>query len=98
MKEDVLIHNSYHVGQHQPKRLDRKEKQMTIDRFEGDYAVLETDEGMISIHRAQLPSYAKEGDIVTYGSGGFTVDHTVNDDLCDSVRDKVHKLLAGEDD
>lgn len=71
---------------------------MTIDRFEGDYAVLETDEGMISVHRAYLPSSAKEGDIVTYSNGGYTVDHAAAEDLREAVRDKLHRLLTGEDD
>jgi hypothetical protein len=71
---------------------------MIIDRFEGDYAVLETDEGMVSIHRAYLPSSAREGDAVTYSSGGYSVDRAATDDLRAEVRDRLHKLLTGEDD
>ena len=71
---------------------------MTIDRFEGDYAVLETEEGMVNIHRAHLPSSAREGDVVTYSNGGYSVDREATDDLRAEVRSRLHKLLTGEDD
>ncbi|MDO4862708.1 MAG: DUF3006 domain-containing protein [Ruminococcus sp.] len=70
---------------------------MTIDRFEGDYAVLETDEGMVNIHRAHLPSSAREGDVVTYSNGGYSVDRAAADDLRGAVRDKLRRLLTETD-
>ncbi len=90
--------HSYHVGRQQSARRGGKEQQMTIDRFEGDYAVLETEEGMVNIHRAHLPSSAREGDVVTYSNGGYTVDREATDDLRAEVRSRLHKLLTGEDD
>lgn len=71
---------------------------MIIDRFEGDYAVLETDEGIINIHRAHLPGAAREGDVVQYSNGGYSIDRAASDDLRGAVREKLHKLLIGEDD
>ena len=35
-----------------------------IDRFEMRFAILETDDGMVSVPREQLPPEAKEGDIL----------------------------------
>ena len=35
---------------------------LIIDRFEGDYAVVETGKGMVNIPRSELPKGAKEGD------------------------------------
>jgi len=35
---------------------------LIIDRFEGDYALIETDKGMINVPRSALPKAAKEGD------------------------------------
>jgi len=35
-----------------------------LDRVEGDFAVLETDSGMINIPRSDLPAGAKEGDVL----------------------------------
>ena len=37
---------------------------LIIDRFEGDYAIVETDKGMANIPRSELPKGAKEGDIL----------------------------------
>lgn len=38
---------------------------LTIDRFEGDFAVVETSNGMVNIPKADLPNDSKEGDILT---------------------------------
>ena len=38
---------------------------LIIDRFEGDFAVVETKNGMINIPKTDLPASAKEGDILT---------------------------------
>jgi hypothetical protein len=35
-----------------------------IDRFEGEYAVIEYDGRMINIYRGLLPKEAKEGDVL----------------------------------
>ena len=37
---------------------------LIIDRFEGDFAVIETDNGMLNVPRSELPTGAKEGDIL----------------------------------
>ena len=37
---------------------------LTIDRFEGDYAIVETSTGFIDIPRTDIPSGAVEGDIL----------------------------------
>ena len=35
---------------------------LIIDRFEGDFAVVETNAGMVNIPRTDIPADAKEGD------------------------------------
>jgi hypothetical protein len=46
-----------------------------IDRFEGDYAVCETEErNMINIERSSIPLYAKEGDVLKISEDSITVD------------------------
>ena len=35
-----------------------------LDRYEGDFAILETSRGMINIPRSDLPAEAREGDIL----------------------------------
>jgi hypothetical protein len=37
---------------------------LIIDRFEGGFAVVETDNGIINIPKADIPSGAKEGDVL----------------------------------
>ena len=44
----------------------RQYKKYTIDRFEGEYAVVELeDETMVDIPRCALPPEAKESDIIS---------------------------------
>jgi hypothetical protein len=40
---------------------------LIIDRFEGEFAVIETDNGIINIPRADIPAAAKEGDVLVLG-------------------------------
>jgi len=50
-------------------------KTYTIDRFEGDLAMLETDSRQIvEIPRSALPAGAKEGDVVREEDGRFWID------------------------
>ena len=37
---------------------------LIIDRFEGDFAVVETANGFVNIPRADIPAAAKEGDVL----------------------------------
>lgn len=51
-------------------------KTWVIDRFEGEYAVCEGEDGkMKDFAKVWLPSYAKEGDVLQeHDDGSFTVD------------------------
>lgn len=71
---------------------------MMIDRFEGEFAVLETEGGMMNVHRSFLPSSAREGDMVTYNGSVYGIDREATEDLRSEVRDRLHKLLTGRDD
>ena len=39
---------------------------LVIDRFEGDFAVIETSSGMINVPKADVPTDAKEGDVLVF--------------------------------
>lgn len=41
-------------------------EQSVVDRFEGDFIILETDHGMIEIPRSHAPVMAGEGMVVWY--------------------------------
>ncbi|NLW02645.1 MAG: DUF3006 domain-containing protein [Clostridiaceae bacterium] len=48
---------------------------ITIDRFEGNFAVCEADGNkMISIERSLLPEEAREGDVLTLKDGKYIID------------------------
>ncbi len=48
---------------------------VTIDRFEGNYAVCEKESGtMINIEKSKLPSEAKEGDILIINDEVIEID------------------------
>lgn len=48
---------------------------MIIDRFENDFAVVETDSGEhVNIERKLLPPDAREGDCIAEENGRFIVD------------------------
>ncbi len=48
---------------------------VTIDRFEGNYAVCEKESGtMINIEKSKLPSQAKEGDILIINDEVIEID------------------------
>lgn len=46
---------------------------MIIDRFEGDIAVIETENGNIDIPKSDIPLNAKEGDILIKTSDGYDI-------------------------
>lgn len=62
---------------------------LTVERFEGDIAVCETDSGFIDIPRDKLPSDCREGDIVEKTDEGFKILR----DETKSRRDKMRELL-----
>jgi hypothetical protein len=40
---------------------------LIIDRFEGDFAVVETSDGFINIPRIDIPNNSREGDVLIVG-------------------------------
>ena len=71
---------------------------MIIDRFEGEYAVVETEDGMININRSFLPAGAREGDSIVCENGKYSVDKETTVNLHNAVKEKLSKLLKGEND
>ena len=62
---------------------------LIIDRFEGDFAVIELPDGkMIDCPKALLPDDAKEGSNLN-----ITVDETATNDKLKKVTDRMNKLF-----
>jgi uncharacterized protein (AIM24 family) len=46
-----------------------------IDRFEGQYAVCEDEQGqMVNIEISKIPEAAVEGDVLVYTAAGYEID------------------------
>lgn len=63
-----------------------------IDRFEGEYAVLETDSGMKNVLRDILPEEAREGDVVELKNGAYTINKKAAEKRRRELREKLKKL------
>lgn len=63
-----------------------------IDRFEGKYAVLETENGMKNVLRDMLPEEACEGDVVELKNGAYTINKKAAEKRRRELREKLKKL------
>jgi hypothetical protein len=69
----------------------------TIDRFEGDVAVLLVgDEGtVVNVNRSDLPTEVRQGDVLRLEA---TVDHEETERRRESVRGKIERLKRRSED
>ncbi|GAA6299106.1 DUF3006 domain-containing protein [Eisenbergiella tayi] len=66
-----------------------------IDRFEEGNAVCEQeDRTMLLISRSQLPSDAKEGDVILYTDGVYQVDKEATLEQKKKIEEKRRKLFG----
>ena len=63
-----------------------------IDRFEENYAVVETPNGMKNINRELLPKDAKEGDSITEENGKYIVCDD-DEDIAKRIEELQDKLF-----
>jgi len=62
----------------------------TIDRFEGDFAVVELLDGkFVNIPRSAIPKEAKEGDVIQ-----VNIDKNETDKRRSSIEEKMSKLFV----
>ena len=71
---------------------------ITVDRFEGSYAILETDDGIVRIKRSLMPDDAREGDVLRRSGEGYSVDRRETGLRRKAASDRLNKLLRGEYD
>ena len=77
--------------------LDKNSNPMfTLDRFEGDFAVLENrnTKEMTDIPISNIPSNAKEGDILKLSNGSYIVDYEETRTVSDKIREKMDNLKS----
>ena len=64
-----------------------------IDRFEGDYAVVEfEDRKMVDIHKRFLPSGLKEGDVIRSSDGAYVFDEIETERIKKETKAMFDKL------
>ena len=70
-------------------------KRYIVDRFEGNYAVCETeDKSFINIERYRLPKDAKEGDcLIEKEDGSFYTDTDTTEERKRLIRRKLDSLF-----
>ncbi len=75
-------------------KLEEMENKFTVDRFEGDIAVLENrDTGeMININKNDLPQDAKEGSILRLNNNKYEIDVEEQKEVENRIKDKMNKL------
>lgn len=67
---------------------------LTIDRFEGDRAVLRTDAGQeLVVPRGELHAHAREGDVLTVS---FGADSEATDARAQRAKDVLNEILGEE--
>lgn len=63
-----------------------------IDRFEGEYAVIETENGMTAVERSRIPADAREGDVLRYENGSFVTDRETSAERRRAMGRKLRRL------
>ena len=67
---------------------------IVIDRFEGDYAVCEADNGeIINILRKEIPKDAKAGDWLKADNGVYLVDKAITEEKRNENKAMLTKLI-----
>lgn len=69
-----------------------------IDRFEGNFAVLETNEGMINVERNLISDNVKEGDVLVQNGKNYLVDAAATKARRADVRKKFNRLRRQKND
>ncbi len=67
----------------------------SIERFEGEFAVIETDEGFLNVLRSALPADAKEGDILRKTEEGYEIDTEAANKRRASLAARRRRMLGG---
>ncbi|MBR1431586.1 DUF3006 domain-containing protein [Ruminococcus sp.] len=65
-----------------------------LDRFEGGYAVLETENGTVIVLRSSLPEEVREGDVLTERNGHFAVDTSTTSQRRSSHARRLRRLTG----
>ncbi len=68
---------------------------IVVDRFEGDFAVLETDSGMIDVEKIRLADDIREGDVVYETENGYIKDNIATQQRREKIIALKNRLTKG---
>ena len=69
--------------------------EFVIDRFEGEFAVLENEDGGFqNIKKSLLPQNAKESDCVIFKDGKYTISKEKTESLKQEIDDLMEDLFV----
>lgn len=63
-----------------------------IDRFEGEYAIVEIEGQMKVIRISCIPREAREGDVLVFEKNAWSVDHSANISLRKQTEAQMERL------
>jgi len=66
-----------------------------VDRFEGDFAVLETDSGMIDVEKSRLSDDVREGDVILELDGFYIKDEETTRQRRAEIIALKNKIMKG---
>ena len=67
---------------------------LVIDRFEGEYAVCEFENGeYIDVSKVDIPQEAKEGDVLIKTDNGYCVDKTATESKRKEIKERMNRLF-----
>ena len=65
-----------------------------IDRFEGDFAVLEEDDGTCTdVKKALLPQNAREGDVLFFDGSSYFIDEAGTASRKKTIEEKMRRIF-----
>lgn len=68
---------------------------IVVDRFEGNFAVLETDSGMIDVEKSRLADDIREGDVIIETENGYIKDYNTTQQRREKMIALRNKLMKG---
>lgn len=67
---------------------------MVVDRFEGEYAVIETEDGMVDVHISQVDENVREGDCVVLKDGRYMADSAETSERRAKMAQRLKNLMG----
>jgi len=76
------------------ERLEIMDKELTVDRFEGNFAVCEERQTnkTYNIEKSKLPEDIKEGSIIKLENGKYVKSEVTEDEISDRIANKMENL------